>query len=321
MNAKELYLHAKNVLKGRSKDFEDHILKTKWNCWSEDHKYYSLYFKNIVKGRWEELENHIIKDIKVPKKGEGLSCNEWNIATDYCQQINKRCEELEEKILSLVENWGFDDIAINYCEKVIKGRWKELEEIVIAASVREGCFSARHGGYCYVERIIKGRWIEAEEFIKTYPQAAMPYAMNIIKGRWAEAEPYFLKNAGCALNYAKCVIKDRWIEAESILSEGCYEKSYKEFIRSKILNLLKEKDYDNALKYVDYKHFTNIIKNAEKKHHIPDILRNAMIATCITGNDQNSTSFFKQDKIFKEKMKNFLKDYKGLLVDDVIEKL
>jgi len=317
MNAKESYFHAKNVLKGRSKDFEDHILKTKWNCWSEDHKYYNLYFKNILKGRWEELENRLVKDIVVPKKEEMLSHNEWNIAINYCENINERCNELEEKILSLVKNWRFDDMAINYCEKVIKGRWEELEEII---KKEKHSLTRAHACCLYAERIIKDRWKEAEELIKEEPIAALDYAREIIKGRWKEAEPYILKNELWAFNYARDIIKDRWIEAENIIT-GSTQKYYKQLIKNKVLDLLQKKDYDNVLKYVDYKHFTNIIKNAEKKHHIPDSIRNAMIASCITGNDQNSTSFFKQEKIFKEKMKNFLKDYKGLLVDDVIDKL
>ncbi len=313
MNAKESYEYAKNTLKGRYEDFEKETLEGKW---INHYGYVHSYVKNIIKGRWAELEKSYIDKIVIPKKPEeGFYCWPVTLCNHYCKEIVKgRWEEFENKLLDVHKYWPHNDYGIYYCNKIVKGRWEELEKITITdpiASVR------------YAIQVIKGRWREAEEIIKKSPMAAYEYAKCVVKGRWKEAEDIILsaKNDVEAYWYAKYVIQGRWKEAEDIIENGSLEKNYKKLITSKISELLNDKNYDAVLEYVDYKHFTNIIKNLEKKHHIPDVIKNAMIASCLTEKDQNSTQFIKQDKIFKEKMKSFLSDYKGLMVDEVINKL
>jgi hypothetical protein len=319
----EKYNNAKK-LKRRDKNFEKQILKEakiKNNDYSLvgfdiAHK----YVKHVIKNRWQELEQ-IYLEINVPNRLiDEINC--VHLALDYNNVIIKnRWDKLEDKIIELVKFWGlteFDPSAIyEYCKNIIKGRWEKLEKIIIDPQYEH--FSTRQL-YEYSRYVIKGRWIEAEKIIKKDYYWAYCYAKDVIKGRWKEGEEIIKKNHDYAYYYAKDIIKGRWIEGEESIAKGENYLNYKKFISKKIITLLQNKNYEEVLSYYDFKDFANIIKNAEKNYHIPDNIKNVMIANALIGND-DSKKFMMQEKVFKEKMKNYLEKYKGVLVDEVIKSL
>lgn len=318
----EKYNNAKK-LKSRDKDFEKQILK---EAKKMGHEYDFIgchiahkYVRDVIKSRWEKLEQIYLEKNTVPKKGEGLYCTPWRIAFNYSNVVIKnRWDELEDKIIQLVESCGVIDFIYEYCKNTIKGRWEELENIIIDPQYKH--FSARHL-YEYALNVIKDRWPEAEKHIKKEPVFAYYYAHGVIKDRYPEAENT-IKTSPYAYYYARDLIKDRWKEAEGYITNGRQYHLYKKIVNKKIINLLQNKNYEEVLTYCDFKDFTNIIKNAEKKHHIPNIIRNVMIANTLIGNNNDdSKKFMMQDKVFKQKMKDFLNDYKGIMVDDLIKKL
>lgn len=304
-------------LKGRDKDFEKEILRlakkqghfTEW----QNYDIINNYVKDVIKHRWTELEKILIASLEMPKES-GLYHGSWNFAINYCQRIiGNRWPELENKLLELTKVKNIANFALFYCKNVIGSRWEELEKVILDKKTPACACS-------YAVEIINGRWNEAEDFIKNYPNYATYYAKDAIKGRWIEAENSIKTHTESTYHYAKDVIKGRWIEAEK---ESALDKhyGYNNFIKRKILNLLKKQEYDEILKYADFQGFTNIIKNAEKKQHIPDVIKNVIIANAIVKNDKDTKQFMMQEKIFKQKMKSFLADYKGLLVEQVIDKL
>lgn len=318
MNAKEAYKYAKNVVKGRCEKCEEILL----NFWDSSYNDYCiLYANNVIKGRWEELEKIILKQAEIPKKGQALHCSGWNRSIEYARCVIKgRWPELEEKLLNLAKVYLFGDFYIDYCQNCLKGRWPELENLLEMNEFEHFYFWVK-----YSEKIIKGRWEELEEKLLKNSKAQENvgilylYAQKVIKGRWIEAEKFIKTDPH--VDYAKNIIKDRWKEAEPFIEQKQNQEEYYKFIRDKIYDLLNQKDYEKVLSYFDYKYFSRIIKNAEKKHYIPDVVKNAIIANCIGGNDKESVQFMKQDKIFRKKMKDYLEKYKGVLVDKVIQSL
>lgn len=103
-------------------------------------------------------------------------------------------------------------IAFKYANKVIKGRWPELEKILLKKA-------DAHLLCEYADDIIHDRWPEAEPIIKKDYSAAYSYAYNILHDRWPEAEPYIMKDAFFAYYYARAVVKGRWKEAEPYIKE------------------------------------------------------------------------------------------------------
>ncbi len=78
------------------------------------------------------------------------------------------------------------DIIHYYAKNVIKGRWKEMEPIIMED---EGY------AYQYAVDVIGGRWEEAESYLMRDPWVAYKYAKNILKSRWIEAEPHIKRDS------------------------------------------------------------------------------------------------------------------------------
>ena len=117
-------------------------------------------------------------------------------ATDYMQIVDKKptikstaqvtTQHTEDKILSnamksdtLDNDKGILD-AIRYAKRYKRGRWKELEDIIVDKPVQAAT---------YANYLLKRRWPAAEPYIMKHPDAAYDYAKDVIKGRWPEAEP------------------------------------------------------------------------------------------------------------------------------------
>jgi hypothetical protein len=90
--------------------------------------------------------------------------------SDICEYYNLRQHPLI-KTLGLKKYGKNPENACGYAYYVIKGRWKETEEVIKTDP---------ESAYHYAYYVIKGRWIEAEEYIKTDPTWACNYAIDVI---------------------------------------------------------------------------------------------------------------------------------------------
>jgi hypothetical protein len=98
----------------------------------------------------------------------------------------ERSPDLELAILLTTEN-RIENIC-TYASKVIGGRWKEAEPIILD----EGIDAIAR----YLRDVVKGRWIEAEPILleRGKLEDAMYYAVNVMGCRWLEFEKKLFDN-------------------------------------------------------------------------------------------------------------------------------
>jgi hypothetical protein len=149
-------------------------------------------------------------------------------------------EEHEKQILKNTTG------AIKYAEVVLKGRWPELEAIILKSTAINALIG-------YANRIIRGRWPEAEQRIVklsqykwNYLRNLSRYAAEVAQERIPEFEKLILQDilvpaddlelntsgwgsatgerrlyaSSAALDYARDVIKGRWLEYEKLLKDS-----------------------------------------------------------------------------------------------------
>lgn len=112
---------------------------------------------------------------------------------------------------------------------VIKGRWKEGEDIIKTDP---------ESALAYAQDIIKGRWKEGEDIIKTDPESAVCYAIEMIKGRWKIAEEFIKTDPVSSYYYAQIVIKGQLPQDmhNSMIAHGIIDpknKYVKTYLKSK----------------------------------------------------------------------------------------
>ena len=81
----------------------------------------SLYVTDVIQGRWPEAEKYFIEN------------NKWSSFLQYSKLINQKIPELENGLLKNIQtNPNIDSAAVasRYARDIIKGRWKELEELL-----------------------------------------------------------------------------------------------------------------------------------------------------------------------------------------------
>jgi hypothetical protein len=215
-------------------------------------------------------------------------------------------------------------------EKIKAGvRCVDLEKHLLSINYSLGDYRRNEFLIDYARLVIKDRWPEAEELALSNKctNLIVDYSKNVIKGRWKEGEEVLVNNVKyhelrTLYYYSRYVIKDRWPEAEKkIESYTRTSTSYFNFIKKLVEKTLKNKNYEKTVDYLSYEHFGKIVNTLERKYLIPDVIKNSMIAKCIAGDDKQGLKFLEQDKIFKNKVKQFLEDYKNLTVGDVLIKL
>lgn len=95
--------------------------------------------------------------------------------------------------------------AYNYAYRIIRGRWKEGESIIMK--------NPRYA-YFYAYHIMGCRWPEAEKYIMKDSEFTYLYAWNVIKGPWPEAEPHLdLADDYWAGNYYHHLKYGSWVNA------------------------------------------------------------------------------------------------------------
>ncbi len=274
--------YGSEFVKGKWQELENKILSLKkdWkDCYGHKlDKYISEYATEVLGKRWEEAEKLLLK----------FSPSLYQI--NYAKKFIGRWKELEEAIIN---NRASKSTADGYA---IRG--ESAEDVVLV-------------GVEYSEKVIKGRWPELEKKLLSQDRTYYlhHYVKNIVKGRWPELENKLIKSrdASSCLFYIK-LTKERISELEEIVTKDRYAKyTYKNYIKKEIEKLLKKKNYEGILKYCDYEEYPSIIKNFYKKYFIPDVLRNSILAQSLVG-DKESLKALNEDKIFKNKVKSLIEE-------------
>lgn len=275
------------------------------------------YVAELIKGRSEILERTILSQDKNWQ-------DTWNngierYIEDYAKSvIEGRWIEAEKKMLEVEASY----YHVNYAQNCIRNRWPELEKKIIDNIKKNKTRIAIHSiteesriAIDYADRVMKKRWPELEQKLLKFSGdnsnwVLVRYAASVVKGEWPELEKKIIKesDAAQAFEYCKYVIKDRNRDLENVIySNYVYPSKYKSFIRTKVEKYLKNKNYDEILKYCDYKEYSSIIKNLYKKYFIPDTLRNSILAQSLVG-DKESLKTLQEDKLFKTKVKCLIEE-------------
>lgn len=127
---------------------------------------------------------------------------------DYASK-NGRFPQGEEAILESFKHCK--SYAYEYAKSVIKGRWKEFEDIILEF-VSKGSkpeYGVTEIVFEYVRDVVKKEWKEVEPLFASYPNFSFSYALYILKGRFEKGEPAISQNANFAYQYARKVIKGK----------------------------------------------------------------------------------------------------------------
>lgn len=296
-NPRAIYYYAINILKKPYEKGEKILAKN---------SRYSMYYlqkfrKKLTQDRIELLESAICKNAqdsyeyadsfihKRFEKGEKAISKDSDVSTSYAQfVINGRFELGEDAISKNIEN------SLDYA-KLIKGRF-ELGEDTIA---KDGYSVIR-----YVE-IIKDRFPKGEKTIKK-------------EGLWdayidTVAESMIIKS-----DENKQRILDKKIENHIVERKHdiCGYSSYERLIKSLIIDNIHD---GNKIieEYSDLPFFDKLITSISKQQVIPVEVNNYMIAKGLM-NSESSKAYLKNQNLFKQKIKNFLKQYSGKTVDELV---
>jgi len=109
----------------------------------------------------------------------------------YMNSMGVRNKDVEEFLLTHAFT---STLILNYCMKVIKGRWKAGEDKMIEE--RDGT-ALRH----YAMFVIRDRFYEAEDVIMKQGEEALNYSTDVIGHRWLEAEKYIKQDANAWADY------------------------------------------------------------------------------------------------------------------------
>jgi hypothetical protein len=227
-NKYQFHFETGNFMDERDEPIDDEKLR----CFIKDDQVIKVLFENKLKilldlenniygaykycralgKKWDELEKRIIENITLKKIKKDI-----DTGIEYASFVIKgRWYELEDIILN---NINYITYLIIYAEKVIKGKWDKLEDLIL----KKDTYLYMKLGIDYAEKIIKDRWDEFEYLIlnNEYYMKTVAIDYSVINGRWYELEDRILNNESYYINlgidYSKKVIKDRWTELEKII--------------------------------------------------------------------------------------------------------
>jgi hypothetical protein len=122
-----------------------------------------------------------------------------------------RFTDCESNILDYVKRNDIDFHSIaGYCNNAYKGRWPELETVLINSK-------DSYKLTLYAAHVVKGRWKDVEKFICD-PKSVIEYSRNVLHSRWEEKEDILLKDPRLVFDYCYHVMKkERWKEGEECL--------------------------------------------------------------------------------------------------------
>jgi len=225
----------------------------------------------------------------------------------------------------------------DYSKKVIKGRWKEFEDVLINHLIKK-FENLHHFILEYIREFKIEKWQEMEDyFIKTInfnndeigscleledyiyeTKSVMPKLekfldkVKVHKNPSYESICKFSNYFDVALTYAKCVKQDRWnvidnwLKKDEVIDNYGIDKiyDYYELVESKIKKLLIEKD-PKVLEYQDYSGFIKTVIKHSKNNNLIEEVKNYLLAHSLVDGDKTK-SYFEADKKFKTRVKDFL---------------
>lgn len=148
--------------------------------------------------------------------------------------IKKRIPELEEAILNNMDQPGGDIAAASiYANRVIKGRWPELEPYLVK-------YSSADSLAWYISRIKQRVSPELEKRIALKASLAFLYATRI-RRRFPQGEARIAKDGLYALKYAIEVVKNKWPEGESAILGPSHSRNL--YFRDEYNRLLRSKGH------------------------------------------------------------------------------
>jgi hypothetical protein len=114
--------------------------------------------------------------------------------------------------------------AVAYANNVVRGRWPEIEPMLLAAA--RNTDGEEDAAVDYAAEVIQGTWNELETIILQgicNPMVGVDYAHRIRDARWSDLEtvlseqPHSRSLYNAVSRYAADVVKERWDVAEAII--------------------------------------------------------------------------------------------------------
>ena len=194
------YQYANDVLHGPFTLGENSISKNaQWSFY---------YARDIIRGRWEPAEKKLLEK----------PFDNMDFIVSYATEVIKgKWTEAEE----FIKNSKSDNGIYKYLVDARKERWEEVEDSVIK------------GGnqiieYC--QKVIGGRWIEGEKKLLTIPSIdiLIKYCKECLDGRWIDLENKLFENENteAIFEYAKVIMNGKLPEMlhNKVLMMGMVKK-------------------------------------------------------------------------------------------------
>jgi hypothetical protein len=134
-----------------------------------------------------------------------------------------RIIESEPSIIECALNNNLDwSHIISYCNRVLRGRWMELEDALLNSNPKANAGKM----VVYARDVIGGQWKECEKYIED-SASVVGYSRNVLKKRWLEKEHIIFKNPAIIFDYCLYVMRrfeecSRCKEGEKVLLEENY---------------------------------------------------------------------------------------------------
>lgn len=254
--------------------------------------YLSGFRKKLTQDRINLLENAISKNTQS--------------SYEYAYGYGKRFEKGEKAISK------DSDLSLSYAMNVIKGRF-ELGEDAISKNAEDSL--------TYAKEVIKGRFEKCENIIAKDSDRSIVYA-EIIKQRFPKGEKV-IKKDGLWGEYmdtiADSIIRkseNKRIADKEIEKYALGYSSYERLIKNSIIDNIHDGS-EIIEEYSDLPFFDKLITAISRQHGIPTEVNNYMIAKGLV-NGKSSKAYLKNQSLFKQKIKNFLKQHSGKTVDELI---
>ena len=151
-----------------------------------------------LKGTQHWLESAILSGVPLTTEQEDhLATEDPERLKAYAQKFHPqgRWAPLEKSLLTHMNRWTRTGKAeaVTYAQKRIKGRWPELEAIILRqVAINDMCAG---DALNYAVHVVKGRWPELESRFSTtkstdtMPKLAARYAYEVLKVPWRDVHP------------------------------------------------------------------------------------------------------------------------------------
>jgi hypothetical protein len=296
-------------------------LKTRFTSAIQAYEYVIYLRKNKLipsNSRYEPAEPFILKDYslaidysmdinqRLPEMERCIfkRCDIYDVAKYIDMFIKEKCEDIEKLIINK------PDLLLYYISNVLKKSWPKAELIIAKKIEQDFEKKLSTGTIDYVfdfKNLDKNyfRIIEKQKRLKNL--VLRHFSMMYVSGNYDYCS-IDIESVAFGVLYLK---KERWKELEKKI-EIAKEKysffdphnTYFNYIKKIIKELLIENKHEEIInKFYDYKYFSKIIKSLNETHHIPDCLRNVIIAESII-DPKKHKSFFEKEKSKIIKLKN-----------------